>query len=543
MDVRVEIEQGNKSRWNILDNKKTSIASYCETYAEWTLPYVFPRVGTTQSTQLPVALDSIGAQGVNHLSNKVVSTLFPAKSLFFRLHIDQEMKDLLERAMLVANEGVDPETLKQMLATAILDAEQALSKAEKRAEEHLDMVKYRPQAINVAKLLIITGNALEFHPEDGGTVQVYSLRDYCVVRDCSGGVVEMMTRETKAFSTFKPSVQDQLKADRSMRNQLAGNRHKDYKEDDEVTIYTRILLKDDGKYHVTQYADDVRLKFEKAYTKSELRWIPLVWNLVQGEDYGRGLVADYAGAFHGVNVMSQSLLNIAAIMGDIKFFVHPQSHIDVVTLQDSLPGSYHVGKAEEIGTAKVDRIAEAQFLQAMIERYERQISMAFMLMQQITRQAERVTATEINRDVEDLEISNGGVYSRLAADWQLPVAKLALQDTGFSSIGDGIEPKVLTGMDSLSRAGEAYNMQLFLTMIGMLNSVPEDVRASIKKPQFLKQVSEYYQVPYESWVATQAELAAAAQAQVAQQQQLIAQENQGKVDQEAAKAVGNSVSE
>lgn len=541
MEVTVEIEKSNKSRWTILESKKTAIMSYCETYADWTLPYVFPRNGITQSTQLPIALDSIGAQGVNHLSNKIISTLYPAKSLFFRLHIDQEMKDLVELGMMAANQGADKETLKQQVASAVLDAEQAMSKAEKRAEEHLDMVQYRPQAINAAKFLIITGNALVFHPEDGGKVQVYGLRDYCIVRDCSGGVVEIMTRETKAFSTFKPSVQDALKADRSWRaKHNSGSQHKDYKDDDEVTIYTRVLLEDDGKYHVTQYADDVRLNFEKAYTRTELRWIPLVWNLIQGEDYGRGLVADFAGAFHGVNVMSGALLNIAAVMGDIKFLVHPQSSIDIVTLQNGLPGSYHYGKAEEVGTAKIDRVAEAQFLQAMIERYERQISMAMMLMQQITRNAERVTATEINRDVEDLEISNGGVYSRLAADWQVPTANLALQDTGFKAVGNGIQPRVLTGMDSLSRAGEAYNMQLFLTMLGMLNTVPEEFRAAIKRPEFLKQVSEYYQVPYESWVATSAELAAAAAAQQQQQQALIEQENQGKVEQETAKQVGQA---
>ncbi len=537
MELDAKIERGLRHRWDELHNKKTSLLAYAEQYALWTLPYVFPRENQSENVQLPIAQDSIGAQGANHLSNKIVSTLFPAKSLFFRLHIDQEMKDMIAKA-LNADGAADAEESKKNLETALLQAEEQLLAAEKRAEDYLDMVQYRPQAINAVKLLIITGNAMVFHPEDDLPVQVYNFRNYHVVRDCSGTPIDMMTRETRAFETFRPEIQEQLKQDAAFKNSRLnqGASRKDYKHDTEVTIYTRILLEDDGKYHVTQYADDVRLDTDATYTADKLRWIPLVWNLIQGEDYGRGLVADFSGAFHAVNVLSSSLLNLAAVMGDVKFFVDPQSLIDVKEVETSPPGSYHVGRAEHIGTAQMQKLQEAQFIQAMIERYERQIAQGFMLTQQLTRQAERVTAEEIRRDVDELETSNSGIYSRLAATWQLQTAVIALHDTGFTEIGDGIEPRVITGMDSLSRAGEAYNMRLFLSDLGLLNAVPEDVRAGIKKPQFIKQISQYHQVPYESFVMTQAEMQAQAEAEFRQQQALQAQQQAGNVQAEAAKA-------
>lgn len=546
MYVEAKLDKGLASRWNTLASKKTTILKHCEQYAAWTLPYVFPPENTTKDEELPVEVDSIGSQGVNHLANKIVSTLYPAKQLFFRLAIDQKIRDTIEAGLALASAQAgqqnDPQTIKSQLETQIQAAEELLLKAEKRAEEHLDMVKYRPQAINAVKLLIITGNAMVFHPEDGGSVQVYNLRNFHVCRDCNNEMVEFMTREKKAFETFSKAVQDQLTADATFKamHKTGGSSVKGYNDETEVTIYTQGRLHDDGKWHIVQYADEIRLDTARTYTTKELRWIPLTWNLIQGEDYGRGLVADFAGAFHSLMILNNSLLNIAAIAGDIKIYVKPNSLIDVVQVQNSPPGSYHSGNPEDVGTGQFQHMQQVQFLQDMIARYEKQIAQAFMLTQQLRRDAERVTAEEIRQDVDELETSNSGVYSRLAADWQTQTAFIALEDTDFDGIGNGVEPRVITGMDSLSRSGEAYNMRLFLADVGLLNSVPEDIRMSIKKPAYLKQVAQYHQVPYESWIMTDAELQQAQNAQMEQQMALQQQQTQGQAGVEIAKAAASS---
>lgn len=529
MKLEASIEKGLKTRWEELHSRKTTMLTHCEQYAEWTLPYIFPRTTTTQNDELPVTKDSLGARGVNHLSNKVVSTLFPAKQLFFRLVIDQGMQDLMEAALVG---GVPDDEAKAQLEQAKLQANALLIKAEKRAEEYLDMVQYRPQAILAVKHLIITGNAMIYHPEpnrDTGRASstvVYGLRDFHVVRDCAGEPVEMMTRETKAFSTFNAAVQSQLREDAAWHARAKAEKAKDYNEHTEVTIYTHILLEDDGLWTVRQYADDVRLDTNVRYTTQRLRWIPLVWNLVQGEDYGRGLVQDYAGSFHNINVMTDSLMNITAIMGDIKFFVDPQSMIDIANLNNSPPGSYHAGNPEHIGTAKMQLVDRGQFLEALIERFEKQISQAFMLGSAGQRNAERVTAVEIQRDAEELETSNSGVYSRLSASWQTREAYIALEDTGFFELGDGIEPRIITGMDSLSRQGEAQNMRLFLADLAGLNTVPELFQMAIKPEKFLEQLGQFHSVDYQAWVKTPAEMAAEQQARMqAEQQQMQAQAN------------------
>lgn len=509
--VRVSKTKDLKQRWSQLELKRSSILTLARDYSAWTLPTLLPREHVNNQ-ELQLSNDSIGAQAVNHLSNKVVSTLFPPQRLFFRLHIPEEMKQMMTSAL--AQQAPDAEQAKAAVATAAAEMEEQLASVEKQVQDYMDMVSYRPTAIHAAKLLIVTGNALMYHPPEK-PVQVFSIADYCICRDISGEMVEFMTKECKAFNTFSEDVQ----------NLLRTGRNKDYEDDHDVEIFTLVRLENDGRFHMYQQANDVLLDTNGAFwTKETLPWIPLVWNLVKGEDYGRGLVAEYAGAFHAVNVLSKSVLNIAAIMSDIKFLVNPTSFLDVAEMNRSPSGSYHPGKEGDVTAIQMDKQADAQFIAASIDRYERQIAQAFLLNSQLTRDAERVTAEEIRMVANELDTSNGGVYSRLASTWQGPTAYIALDQIEFDGLEVGIKPKVITGMDSLSRAGELDNLRLFMSDLAMLNAVPEDVRAVMKLGEFMRVIGTNRQVEYKQFVKTSAEIAADQQAAMDQQQQLMDQQ-------------------
>lgn len=502
MAENVRVKKDLVTRWTHLDGKKSTLKTLCEEYAKWTLPYIFKPTGVDGNTELQLAKDSIGAQAVNHLSNKIVSTLFPAQRSFFRLLLDQETRKLVE-ATATAAQGGNAEKAKEQVSKAMLQLETTLADTEKEADEYMNMVMYRPQAINVAKNLIITGNTMIYHPE-GRAPQVYSLRDYCVQRDLSGEHIEIMTKECKAFETFHPDIQNELRTGGKLTRE--GNR---YEDKSEVTIYTQICLENDGKFHMYQQADNIELDTHGAFwTRKNLPWIPLAWNLIRGEDYGRGQVADYAGAFHAINVLTGSLLNIVAVMGDIKFLVNPASHVDVEGLNKGAPGSYHAGKKDDVSVVETNKLQDAQFIYSMIERYEKQISQAFLLMAQLTRDAERVTAEEIRRDAQELETAVGGIYSRLAATWQTPTAYIVLDQIGFDGLDDGITPRVITGMDSLSRAGEMDNLRMFFLDLQLLNTVPEDVRAGLDVPGLMEVIGTNRQVEYKKFTKTQEQMQA-----------------------------------
>lgn len=497
-------------RWQMLESKKLPMIRRCEDYALWTLPYLFPKPGL-KDTEIQGPIDSTGARAVNHLANKLIMTLYQPHNPFFRLNVSSDITSELREAAAAG----DAE------ATEILaNLDQTLADAERQAMQRLDYNRFRTEATTVAKSLIVTGNALMYLPDEG-RVQSYGLRDYCVVRDLSGNVVELMTRDKKAFNTFSEKIKDILKASKNGKYD---------KEHCDVTIYTRIVLEDDGKYHLYQCADQVKLDSEGTWTPEELPYITLTWNLIRGEDYGRGLVEDYAGAFHGLHVLNDSLVGMVGIAADIKFLVDPSSMIDVKVLNDSESGTYHTGKEGDISTPEFNKIQDMQFVEGAIQRFQQQIGQAFLLSSSVTRDAERVTAEEIRHVAQELELSHGGIYSRFAEEWQLRIAVLKLRQVNLR-IGSSrlVYPQIITGLDSLSRAGDLDNLRMFVADLQLLEGVPEDIRAVIDPARFAQFIGVRRGVDYEKFLKS-------AQ-QVQQEQQQAAQMQQQQIDQQVGAQV------
>jgi hypothetical protein len=522
MELVVTAKVNLKQEWTERHVDRMSVLTRAEEYAEWTLPSLFPRGNVkTETLEMQNAKDSLGAQGTNHLSNRVVDVMYPAPPrTFFRLELDAKMKKIATAALAAKTGSID--SASREVGKAMTELEELLSDTEKEAIKLQDGLMYRPMAIQTAKLLIVTGNAMPFHPPDNKPVQVYSMRDYVVQRDMSGEVILIMTHDMKAFETFNPSVQAQLRLIKR-RDTTA------YVDKTDVHIYTKIVLENDGKFHVYQQADEILLDTADAsYPKDSLPWMPLTWNLIRGENYGRGLVEEYSGAFHALNVLTGALQNIAAVMGDIKIFADPASTVDVAEVNKSPPGSYHSGREGDIFVLQLDKLNDAQFIATMVARYEKMISQAFLLASAAVRQAERVTAEEIRAQAQELETSHGGIYSRLAAQWQRPTALLLLAAINFNGAALGVMPRVITGMESLSRLGELDALRMFFMDLAMLNNIPEDVRAVLHIPRLMTVLGTARQVDYKKFVKTDTELQDDQARLMAQQQAMIEAQERAK---------------
>lgn len=505
-----------QQRFQTLDNKKTSLYRRCEEYATWTLPYVFPILGNKDGEQQGPT-DSTGPQAVNNLSNKLVMTLFPPHSPFFRLNVSDDVIDELAEEAKAGDED----------AQVVMDSmDKSLAQAERNCMKLLDYNKFRTEATTVTKALIVTGNALEYHPDEG-KVQSYGLRDYCVVRDLAGTVIEIMTRDKKAFSTFSAVQQKKIRD---------ASKNKKYKDGADVTIYTQICLKDDGKYHLTQAADEHTLDSKGTWTPEECPYIVLTWNLIRGEDYGRGLVEDYAGAFHALHVLNDSIIDMVGIASDIKFLVDPASVLDVKALNDSASGTYHTGKEGDVTTPQFNKQMDMQFIDTMISRFEQQISKAFLMNSSVQRDAERVTAEEIRYVAQELEVAHGGVYSRFAEEWQLKLSILLLRRLDFKIGKDKtIYPQIITGLDSLSRAGDLDNLRMFVMDMQLLNEIPESILAVIDPLKFASYIGIRRGVDYEKFTKTPEQLQAEQQQQQQQMQQQMAMQAGANVAEQAGK--------
>jgi hypothetical protein len=146
--------------------------------------------------------------------------------------------------------------------------------------------------------------------------------------------------------------------------------------------------------------------------------------------------------------------------------VNPAGVTRAKKFRDAKNGDVIEGNPEDVGTAKVDRHNDLQLILQRIRDLEQRLSRAFLMLESIQRNAERVTAEEIKRLARELENSLGGVYSILTQEFQLPlVKKLMVQMVKQKLIPELPEevttPKIVTGLDGLGRGNDLEKLMTY----------------------------------------------------------------------------------
>lgn len=442
------------SRFMALDNKRSSLKTRLEHYAGLTLPYLFPPE-RYQYGDYELRLDhhSVGAQAVNHLANKIVLGLFQPGFPFFKLEVDDELK-----AQFVES-GVEAKMV-----------DHALAKGERSAIKHMAKGALRPQLFESVKQLIVTGNALPvFHKNDD--FELIPFRDYVVRRSRTGTVLEMVIRSQMTFGELEQPVQALVNRER-------------VDTDTKVTHYYWIHRTRKGEYTVSQWVDENRLpakQFDSKYPDyARLPWQPQVWALPTRHDYGIGLVEEYVGELTSITEYAESLSDGAALASVWKFLVNPSSQTRPEDLAEGENGDALPAGPNDVTVLQAEVGNNLSIISSVMQDAIQRFSRGFLLMSSVTRDAERVTAAEIRTLANELETGLGGVYSRLAASYQIPLARYLLRGANIKIDGTKIEPLIVTGFDALSRAAELERIQLFLQDVATITSMPPEVSDWLK---------------------------------------------------------------
>lgn len=427
--------QGQKQSLESLFNKDMdpSVLEAAEQFAQWTLPTVFTRDLSGMDgrrTSLHRDYQSTGAILVNSASTKVTNALFPQGAPFFRFVDSPEM------AAAVAELGIDG-TVQSQQSQLELSASSLVFSRDNYAA-----------SLRAVKLLMVTGNALEYFDESTGRSHIYSIRDYTVRRDGSGNVLRVVLKERIAVMDLPEDFRTANLAQKD-----------DY---DDVTLYTGICL-EDNKVKIYQEVSDKSVGEPSTYPVDESPYTVLVWNLVNGEHYGRGLVEDYAGDFARLSVLSQSLTLYEVEAARLYNAVSAQSGIDVDTAQGAETGE-HVqtnappGANPGIWAVENGSAQKIAALQGEISLIEQKLSRAFMYAGN-TRQGERVTAYEIRMNAQEAQNALGDAYSVLSDHWLRKRAYLYTvyqypQMRAMFAL-EAVHIQVLVGTASLNKAAQA----------------------------------------------------------------------------------------
>lgn len=507
-ELKKQIEKGKGStvkveaRYTEMSSDRNRYLDSGQEYSRMTLPYILPEEKSPRgSSANQHGYSGTGAQAVNHLSNKLVMSLFPPQRSFFKLEFTEDAKAEL------AEGGYDPTTLSELLVVG-----------ERKARLHQEKIASRTAFTEAMKHLIISGNVLLQVMKGGKPLRSIPLDRYVVNRTLDGDLLEIIVFQEKEFYALPEGVKETLR--------LANKAPKDEKE--QVKVFTYVYREGADAYIVAQVALDILLEDKQTVAKEDLPWIPLRWNSAYGEDYGRGLCEDHAGDLYVIELLSEAIAKGMVLMSDVKYLIRPGSVTDIDELAGSPTGEFLFGNIDDVGVLQLEKYADFKPISEVLSVYEQRIGMAFMMNSAIRRDAERVTAYELRLDAQELEVSLGGTYSLLAQTLQRPFAWLLLKEVGFPLEEETVVPGIITGLEALGRSGDLDKIHQFTELMQLPNTWPADILARTKMNIYAREVAAglSMQLP---WMMTDEEFEDEQQKQ--QEQQL-----QQTVTNEAAKA-------
>ena len=494
--------------WTAMDAEKGDLVSRCEQYARWTLPGICPVEGSESTNKL----DSYVVPGprlVNNLSNKVVDAMFPHTRPFFNVNLSMEMQKKIRE-----------EAGEEALATIKSHSRKESRFVEDYAMSKLDLVAYRPTAVLIAQHLIITGNVCKRRMPDGSNVE-YGVKDFGIRRAVNGRPMEIVLRDEISLDELDEATQEKIKENaRNNKDYMVGATHQTTPKT--YTLFTRFYRK--GKRWLQeQECEGIRVGQKVGYSERDFPCIPLTWSLSRGENYGRGLVEEHSKLFHNLDVTGEALFDIFQISADIQWVVSPASLLDIVALNQSKRGTYHVGMPEDIQAISNDKVKELGVLLNAVERMERELYMVFLIGSGSIRDAERVTAHEVQLNALELETAFGGLYSRLALDWQQKEAEYLVGSLRIPALtkSDLFNVTITTGMETLSREGHLQNFRAALADLQLMEGVPEEIRGVINPLKVAAYVFMQRGVDIQEFMFTEQELEQRRQAEEAAQQEQI----------------------
>ena len=421
------------SRYSKLATGRDNVLNRGRECSFLTLPFILPASGNSETSRTPVPNNNVGARCVNNLANKLLLTLFPTSSPFFKLQVSESIIQEME-----ANGDKGAE----------LEIEARLSELEHIIQSDIEVSGSKPILYEAIRHELIAGNYLLNIPQKGKYIG-YSLEHYVVRRAHSGRVLEIILKEKYSPEELPENWQEQLIK--------AGKLDVDWKLNDKqskIDVYTYVKL-DNGMHKEGKYVEEVLLEgSEASYPEAESAWIPLRWTGLSGESYGRSYVEEYLGSFRSLEAYTLSFKKHSAIASKIFGIIKPGSRLRPMDLARVASGGFLYGEPDDLVFPEVGKYNDMRSVQESMDKLTQDLSRAFLLTQ--VRDSERTTAEEIRMQAGELETALGGAYSLQASTFQEPMLRREMNrlqaSKQFPKIDDkDIEPKIVVGLEGLGR--------------------------------------------------------------------------------------------
>jgi hypothetical protein len=472
-----------------------------------TIPTLVPPAAHSKSTIYYTPWQGIGARGVNNLASKLLLSLLPPNSPFFRLVIDDFAQDEL-----AGRPG----------AKAMVD--EGLSKIERAVQAEIEGTGLRSPVFLALKHLIVSGNVLLYLPKEG--VRIWKLDSYVVKRDVMGNVLDVIAKdEVSPYSLSKTEselLDDTDDGDESMES--------DTEElERTVKVFTRWYRCDDEneRVHWKMY-QEINGKIvpgsEGRFPVDRPPFMALRWGTIDGEDYGRSYVEEYLGDLISLEGLSKAIVEASSVAAKVVYLLNPNGVTRLKDLTKAESGDVITGKADDVHSLQTDKQADMRIAYEAAKTITERLSFAFLMNSSVQRNAERVTAEEVRFMASELEDALGGVYSILSQEFQLPLVNRLMdrmtKAKRLPPLPKGVvKPAIVTGLEALGRGHDLNKYTMFMRALQPLG--PEVLAQYMNPGDYISRVATSLSIDPAGLVKSQEEIAQ--QQQQAQQQQMMSQ--------------------
>tara|TARA_R100000781_G_scaffold17596_1_gene13940 strand:+ start:403 stop:1992 length:1590 start_codon:yes stop_codon:yes gene_type:complete len=428
--------------------------------SELTLPYLVQHDNSQKSgkVHLRQPWQSVGAKAVVTLAAKLMLAMLPPQTSFFKLQVRDDK----------LGEELDPQMRSEL--------DLSFSKIERMILDYIAASSDRVVVHQALKHLIVSGNALIFMGKDG--LKNFPLNRYVVNRDGNGNVLEIITKELISRKILGLEKGSPI----SQPNEV----NSDGTNEDDVEVYTCVKLDDkSGRWIWHQEADDMILPDSRSTApKNTSPWLPLRFNTVDGEDYGRGRVEEFIGDLRSLNGLSQALVEGSSVASKVIFLVSPSATTKPQTLSQAGNGAIIQGRPEDVGVVQVGKTADFRTAQEMAQQIGQRIADAFLVLN--VRDSERTTAEEVRMTQLELEKQLGGLFSLLTVEFLVPYLNRTLLVLQRSNQipklpKDLVRPKIVAGVNALGRGQDRESLTQFMQTIAAVlgpQAIPQYIDAS-----------------------------------------------------------------
>lgn len=456
-----------RDRYNQLTVGRRQFLDTAVECSRLTLPYLIQDDLTSRPThqKLFTPWQSVGSKSVVNLAAKLMLALIPPQTSFFKLQVrDDKLGEEFPREV-----------------KSELDL--SFAKMERMVMDYVNASSDRVVVHQALKHLIVSGNALIFMGKDG--LKNYPLNRFVVNRDGNGNVVEIVTKELISRKMLGMDLQV------AMPNSPGDDGHKTGSDDQDVEVYTYVRL-DNGRWVWHQEAFDKILPNSRSTApKTANPWLCLRFNVVDGEDYGRGRVEEFLGDIRSLEGLSQAIVEGSAAAAKVVFLVSPSSTTKPKTIADAGNGAIVQGRPDDVGVIQVGKTADFRTAAEQMQTLERRIGEAFLVLS--VRQSERTTAEEVRLTQMELEQQLGGLFSLLTVEFLIPYLNRTLhmlQRTGqLPKIPkDVVRPQIVAGVNALGRGQDQQSLVQFAQTLAQTMG-PEVMAKYLDPGEYVKRLA------------------------------------------------------